>query len=170
VIGTLGGVVITAIFGLLTAYATHRWQSQRVQLEGQLAGRREIYLDRRAVYVRYIVSAEEVFNMSWYLYLKNEKSPIDPKDFDRNTPPDLGELVTRNEALRVETVLLAGPLVQDALERYRTWLARFYLDAGSGTDVSSQREGSQLYNQLIAAMRDEVGDTRLTDPRESKLS
>ena len=47
-IGSLGGVLITACFGLATAYLTHRWQADHVKNDRALAERNEIRLARRA--------------------------------------------------------------------------------------------------------------------------
>jgi hypothetical protein len=40
VIGTLGGVVVTAVFGLVTAYLTHRWQMENSAREQRTAASR----------------------------------------------------------------------------------------------------------------------------------
>ncbi len=63
--GTLGGVTITASFGLLTAYLTQRWQRRQVELQATLAVLRENRQARRESYAKYIVSAQEVFDRSF---------------------------------------------------------------------------------------------------------
>jgi hypothetical protein len=155
-VGTLGGVGITACFGLLTAYFTHRWQQQRVQRENQFSRLRDLRAARRDTYVRYIISAQDVFDQSFSLYVANHEDPIDPAAFRIDPPHDFGAAVTRNESLRVETMLLAGPLVEHALAEYDAWLKRFWPQAASGTELRFQRDENHCYHQLVQAMQEEV--------------
>ena len=69
-VGTLTGIVITALFGLLTAYLAQRWQFSRTEQEHRLQVDREVREARRQTYARYIASAQQVFDRAVDLYAK----------------------------------------------------------------------------------------------------
>ena len=157
-IGTLGGVLITACFGLATAYFTHRWQTQHLRNDYILAERTEIRLARRATYARYIVTAQNVYSRSFDLYLLNRDNPIIPKEFQIAPPAELDALVTQNESLRVEVLLISGPVVEEALNEYTLWLRSFWPKTASGTALEYDGHPNRAYQQLIEAMRAESVD------------
>lgn len=170
-IGTLGGVLITACFGLATAYLTHRWQTQHLRSDHTLAARNEIRLARRATYARYIVTAQNVYSCSFDLYLLNRDNPIIPKEFQLAPPAELDALVTQNESLRVEVLLISGPAVEEALNGYTSWLRNFWPKTASGTALEYDGHPNYAYQRLIEAMRAEsVGhlqfDTEFKDGLE----
>ena len=154
-IGTLGGVLITACFGLATAYLTHRWQTQHLTNDHIFAERNEIRLARRATYARYIVTAQNLYSRSFDLYLLNRDNPITPKEFQLAPPAEFDALVTQNESLRVEVLLIAGPAVEQALNDYTSWLRNFWPKAASGTALEYDGHPNFSYQQLIEAMRAE---------------
>lgn len=157
VIGTLGGVALTALFGLLTAYLTHRWQLQRSKAESLGTIVRELRTVRRETYAKYIASAQDVFQISMTHYVANRSRPLSPTDVALAPPDDLRAALIGNEALRVEAVLLAGPLVRSAIREYGQTLKHLWPQAASGTEFSPQASTS-AYHQLIKTMHEEITD------------
>jgi hypothetical protein len=135
IIGTLGGVAVTAVFGLVTAYFTHRWQRQRSRDESHLALDREIRTIQRETYAKYIVSAQNIYQTSIAHFVANRERPRDPADVGFDPPADLRAAIVANEALRVEVVLLAGPSVRFAVDTYGESLNKLWPSAASGTEL-----------------------------------
>jgi hypothetical protein len=159
-VGTLGGVIITATFSLLSTYFCHRWQVRRMQHEDELAFRRDVRSDRRQKYAEYIMSAQGLFDSAFNNYVRNRGDPVELAAFSLDLPSDLASAVVRNESLRVEALLLAGDSVRRALDEYDAWLKKFYPAAGSGVAISNRELGDRLYSKLISSMRDEVTNRR----------
>jgi hypothetical protein len=165
-IGTLGGVVITALFGLLTAYFSQRWQYRRTEQEHRLQADRDVRTARRDAYVRYIVAAQRVFDAATRLYRSNRTAPIDMAEFSRNLPADLVDAVVDAETRRVEAHLLAGERVAVALAEYTGWLRGFWPEAasGAGTSTLDTRDENAPYHRLIRAMQAEVSNALSPNP------
>jgi hypothetical protein len=165
-IGTLSGVVITALFGLLTAYFSQRWQYRRTEQEHRLQADRDVRTARRDAYVRYIVAAQRVFDTSMGLYGRNRTAPADMVEFSRNIPSELVEAVADAETRRVEAHLLAGEQVAVALAEYARWLRDFWPEAasGAGTSTLDDRDENAPYHRLIRAMQAEVSNTLSPNP------
>ncbi|WP_326557829.1 hypothetical protein [Micromonospora sp. NBC_01796] len=159
VIGTLGGVAVTALLGLVTAYLTHRWQQERVRQEQQIVSHRELRAARRDVYARYLVSAQHAFDAAKAQYLANRDQPRDPAEFTTDPPEEMRVAIAANEALRVEVMLLAGEPLRAALEAYDRGLWRLWPVLGSGNDRSFQSDSTRRYHRLVQAMHDEVTGT-----------
>ncbi|MEV4626811.1 hypothetical protein AB0J90_11050 [Micromonospora sp. NPDC049523] len=159
VIGTLGGVAVTALFGLVTAYFTHRWQQERVQQEQQLVAQRELRAARRDAYARYLVSAQRVFDTAKAQYSVNRDQPLDPIEFSANPPEELLVAIAANEALRVEVMLLAGEPLRVRLETYDSGLWKLWPVMGSGNDRNLRSDTTRKYHDLVRAMHDEVAGT-----------
>jgi hypothetical protein len=157
VIGTLGGVALTALFSLLTAYHTHRWQLQRSTAENVRTIDRELRTVRRETYAKYIASAQDVFQISMTHYIANRSRPLNPADVALAPPEDLRLAIIANEALRVEAVLLAGPSTRSAIDKYGRTLKHLWLHAASGTEFTPEASTS-AYHQLITTMHDEITD------------
>jgi hypothetical protein len=156
VIGTLGGVAVTALFGLVTAYLTHRWQQERVRQEQQFASDRELHTARRDIYARYLVSAQRVFDTANALYTVNRAQPRDPGEFGTAPPEEMRVAIAANEALRVEVMLLAGESLRAALDAYDTELWKLWPVMGSGNDRSLQPHSTRKYHHLVEAMHGEI--------------
>ena len=157
VIGTLGGVALTALFSLLTAYLTHRWQLQRSKAENLRTIDRELRTVRRETYAKYIASAQDVFQISMTHYVANRGRQLNPADVALAPPEDLRAAIIANEALRVEAVLLAGPSVRSAIREYGQTLKHLWPRAASGTEFTPGASTS-AYHQLIKTMHDEIAD------------
>lgn len=165
-IGTLAGVVITALFGLLTAYFSQRWQYRRTEQEHRLQADRDVRTARRDAYVRYIVAAQGVFDTAMRLYRRNRAAPIDMAEFSRSIPPELVDAVIDAETRRVEAHLLAGERVAAALAEYTRWLKAFWPEAasGAGTSTLDDRDENAPYHRLIRAMQAEVSNPLAPNP------
>jgi hypothetical protein len=157
VIGTLGGVALTASFGLLTAYLTHRWQIQRSTTEDARTADRELRTVRREIYAKYVASAQDVFQISMMHYVANRSRPLNPAEVALVPPEDLRAAIIANEALRVQAVLLAEPSARSAIDEYGRTLKDLWPRAASGTEFTPQASTS-AYHQLIATMHDEITD------------
>lgn len=158
VIGTLGGVFITALFGLLTARVTHRWQYYRTEQEHRWQVEREIRKTRHETYARLIVAAQALFDKAMEHYQANRATPIDVTEFLQNKPREVDKADTDFEICRVEAYLLAGPTVVAALDEYSEWLRSFWVQAASGTDISALDDDGPTapYHRLIRAMQGEL--------------
>lgn len=104
VIGTLGGVVVTALLRVVTALLTQRSQYRRTEQEHRFQVERELRTAQRDSYVRYIVSAQNVFDRAAGLYVKNRAEPLDIGEFVLHPSQHLAEVLARNETCRVEAL------------------------------------------------------------------
>jgi hypothetical protein len=159
VAGTLGGVVVTAAFGVLTAFLTQQWQYRRSEQQHRFEVERELRTARRDCYVRYIVSAQNVFDRSYDFYLKNRAAPVQVAEFALQPPQVVNDALARNETCRVEALLLAGDEVRAALKEYDDRLRGFWKAAGSGSESEESEIGqaeATAYHQLIASMQADV--------------
>ena len=129
--GTLGGVVVTAAFGVLTAFLAQQWQYRRSEQEHRFEAERELRTVRRDCYVRYVVSAQNVFDRSYDFYLKNRAAPAQVAEFALQPPQVLNDALARNETCRVEVLLLAGDEVRAALKEYDDRLRAFWRAVGT---------------------------------------
>lgn len=151
-------MVITAIFGLVTAYLTHRWQRERFDAEQRTAAGRALRALRREVYVRYLVATQRLYDTADELYLANRERPTDPREFRAALPEAMRSVIAAMEAARVDVLLLADAGVRGALEDYEDVLGELWPAAASGTDRSLQDKSTGRYDHLVAAMHDEVVD------------
>jgi hypothetical protein len=159
VVGTLGGVVVTALLGVLTAFLTQRSQYRRSEQEHRFMVEGELRTARRDCYVRYIVSAQNVFDRSYDLYLKNQAAPVEVAEFALQPPQALLDALVRNETGRVEVLLLAGEQVRAALKEYDDRLRAFWKALGSGTESEDSETGNAeatAYHGLISSMQADV--------------
>ncbi|MFG2041250.1 hypothetical protein [Dactylosporangium sp. NPDC048998] len=156
VVGTLGGVLVTAAVGLVTAMLTHRWQQERLRLEERFVSERELRATRREVYARYLVTAQRLFDTANALYRQRAAAPADVADVVATLPAELRGPVADNEAARVEVMLLATGPVRAALEAYDRALWDLWPRMASGTDRAGQPNCTQLYHQLVHAMHGEI--------------
>jgi hypothetical protein len=159
-IAALGGVAITAFFGLLTAYYNHRWQLNRLQHESRLVLDRELRAARRETYARYIASANQVYNRSFDLYLVNRDAPKEVDLVASQPGADLIRHLEVNEATRVEVMLLAGSAVRLALESYNVTLQRLWRVVASGTSMADMPASTAAYRALINAMQQEIAGSQ----------
>lgn len=158
-------------FGVITAFFAQRWQYRRSEQEHRFETERELRAARRDCYVRYIVSAQNVFDRSNDFYLKNRAAPVQVAEFSLQPPQVMLDALARNETCRVEVLLLAGDVVRTALMEYDDTLRAFWKAAGSGSE-SDESEVAQVesaaYHRLIASMQADVSSTtggRLGVPR-----
>jgi hypothetical protein len=159
VIGTLGGVSITALVGVVTALLGQRSQYRRTEQEHRLQGERDLRIARRDSYVRYIVSAQNVFDRAADLYVKNRASPLDLTEFVLEPPQELAEVLVQNETCRVEVLLLASDQVGVALQDYDHHLKAFWKAVGSGNESDHSEtwnSETSAYHRLIAIMQTDV--------------
>ena len=157
--GTLGGVVVTASFGVLTAFLAQQWQYRRSEQEHRFEAERELRTARRDCYVRYVVSAQNVFDRSYDFYLKNRAAPAQVAEFALQPPQVLSDALVRNETCRVEVLLLAGDEVRAAVKEYDDRLRAFWKAVGSGSESDESEIGqaeATAYHQLIARMQVDV--------------
>jgi hypothetical protein len=135
---------------------TQRWQYRRAEQEHRRQVERELRTARQDSYVRYIVSAQNVFDRAAGLYIKNRVAPLDVTEFVLQPPQELAEVLARNETCRVEVLLLADEQVRVALRDYDGQLKAFWKEVGSGTG-SDQSETwkaeTSAYHRLIAIMQ-----------------
>jgi type VI protein secretion system component VasK len=156
-IGTLAGVFITAVFGLLSAHLSHRWQYQRATQEHSFLVEREIRTARHEKYARLVVAAQALFDNAMASYQANRNHPVSVVEYLRNKPQEIDSADTAFEICRVEAYLLAGPSVREALDDYNRWLRAFWPEAASGTSISRLDDTPEApYHRLIRAMRAEV--------------
>lgn len=156
VIGTLGGVLVAALLGLLTAFLTQRAQYQRTEQEHRFQVERELRAARRDSYVRYVVSAQNVFDRAADLYVKNRGAPRDITEFVLRPPQKLAEVLAQNETCRVEVLLRADEEVRAALKDYDDQLKAFWKAVGSGTESDESKtwkSETAAYHRLIATMQ-----------------
>jgi hypothetical protein len=165
-IGTLGGVVITAAFGLYTAYLAQRWQIRRVEQEHRLQVERELRTARRETYARYIIAVQRVFDRSLDLYRRNRAAPIETAEFSQHIPQGLVDALVHVETCRVEALLLAGEQVRSAIDDYSRWLRKFWPEAASGAGTSrlDDRDEDAPYHRLIRAMQAELSNPSQAGP------
>jgi hypothetical protein len=159
VIGTLGGVVVTATVGMLTASLTLRSQRERTEREHRFAVESDVRKARRDSYVRYIVSAQKVFDTAAFLYVENRAAPLDVAEFVLQPPAALAHALIGNETCRVEALLLASDPVRTVLEEFDERLKQFWKGVGSGNDSDqseSWKSENRAYHKLIAEMRADV--------------
>jgi hypothetical protein len=158
VIGTLAGVVITAIFGLITTRIAQSWQYQRSEQEHRWAVARDLRTTRRETYARLIVAAEAIFHLALD-YQTRQVRPIAMADFQKDLPLDLRKLDSDFEICRVQGTLLAGSEVTIAIGEYTNWLRNFWPKAASGNAASTVGEDAELsYPRLIRAMQAELAE------------
>jgi hypothetical protein len=160
VAGTLGGVFVTAVAGLVTALFTHRWQQERLRLEHGFAAGRELRTTRREVYARYLVTSQRLFDAAGALHDRSGVASREVTATILSPPGDLRVPLADNEAARVEALLLASEPVRTALEGYDRALWDLWPRLASGTDRAGRPECTQLYHRLIQAMHDELQDLR----------
>jgi hypothetical protein len=158
-VAALGGVAVTASFGLLTAYLTHRWQLDRLKQETRLVLDREMRSARRETYARYIASANKVFNLSFDNYPASRGDPKDSALVALDPPASLLTPLGANEAMRVEVMLLAGPSVRSALHEYAATLKRLWPVVASGATTADQPASTAAYHHLIEAMQQEIAES-----------
>lgn len=156
VVGTLGGVLVTAVAGLVTARFTHRWQQERVRLEQDFAAGRELRTTRREVYARYLVTAQRLFDAANALHRERASAPAPVATAAADPPAALRVPLADNEAARVEAMLLASAGAREALEAYDRALWDLWPRMASGTDRTGQPESTQLYHQLVQALHDDL--------------
>ncbi|GAA3216053.1 hypothetical protein ACFO1B_15005 [Dactylosporangium siamense] len=160
VVGTLGGVLVTAAVGLITAMLSHRWQQERLRLEQRFASERELRATRREVYARYLVTAQRLFDTANTLHRQRSEAPLDLADVIARPPAELRGPLTDNETVRVETMLLATGPVREVLDTYDRALWNLLPRMASGTDRAGQPECTKLYHQLVQAMHAEIHGDR----------
>jgi hypothetical protein len=157
-IGTLSGVIITAVFGLLTAHLTNRSQYRRAEQEHRFQIEREIRSARRETYARVIVAAQALFDCAMTLHQVNRANPVTVPEFLNSKPSEIEKADTAFEIRRVEAYLLAGVQVRAALDDYSTWLRAFWPEAASGTSVAAlgDDDATHPYHRMIHAMQAEL--------------
>lgn len=158
VIGTLGGVVVTAVFSLATTYLNHRWAVELFHAQQQAATGTALRALRREVYMRYLVAAQSFYDKSDKLYFDNSERPIDPREFRKAPPEELQPTRAAYEAARVDALLVADAGVRDAIDAYEEVFGELWPRAASGTDRSLQEDSTACYDRLVTAMHDEVVD------------
>jgi hypothetical protein len=167
VVGTLGGVLVTAVAGLVTAMLTHRWQQERLRLEQRFVSERELRTARREIYARYLLTAQRLFDTANGLYRQHSAAPVEVSDVVARPPAGLSVPLADNEAARVEAMLLATGPVIEALEAYDRALWDLWPRMASGTDRVGQPESTRLYHRVVQAMHGEIQGDRHADPPPS---
>ena len=157
-IGTLAGVTITAVVGLLTAAMTNRWQYRRTEQAHRFEVDQQVRKARHESYARLIVAAQDLFTVAMRHHQTNREHPMDPAKFARQVPPDLDAADTAFEICRVEALLLATEEVSRALDAYSLWIRAFWPEAASGTsvDLLDDQDDETPYPRLIRSMQREL--------------
>ncbi|WP_433112377.1 hypothetical protein [Micromonospora sp. CA-246542] len=169
VAGTLGGVLVTAAAGLVTAMLTHRWQQERLHLEQRFVSERELRTARRDTYARYLMTAQRLFDAANDLYRQRSATPVEVADALAKPPAGLSALLADNEAARVEAMLLASTPVHEALDVYDRALWNLWPRMASGTDRTGQPEATRLYHQVVQAMHREIHGERHDETAHKRL-
>jgi hypothetical protein len=157
VVGTLGGVVVTAVFSLITTYLNHRWALELFDAQQRAATGTALRAVRREVYPRYLVAVQSFYDKSDKLYSDHSKQPIAPHEFLKKLPEELQSVRAAYEAARVDALLVADDGVHKAIDAYDEAFGKLWLRAASGTDWSPE-QSTPYYDRLVAAMRNEVVD------------
>ncbi|MEV6812440.1 hypothetical protein [Micromonospora sp. NPDC051296] len=139
VVGTLGGIALTATVGLVTALPTHRWQQERLRLEQRFVADRELRATRRETYARYLVSAQRLFDAANTLFRQHRTQPLDTAELAANPPEELRSAIASNEASRVEVMLLADGALRETLAVYDRALWDLWPAMASGADRQGQK-------------------------------
>ena len=134
VIGTLGGVVVTAVFSLATTYLNHRWADRSFDAQQQATARSALRAVRREVYKQYLVAVQSFYDKSDKLYFKNREQPIDPEEYRKKPDEELQPVRAAYEMARVDALLVADAGVRDAIEAYEDVFGELWPKAASGTD------------------------------------
>jgi hypothetical protein len=167
VIGTLGGVVVTAVFSLANTYLNHRWADRSFAAQQQATARTTLRAIRREVYMRYLVAAQSFYDKSDKLYFKHREQPIDPEEYLKKPDPELQPVRADYEKARVDALLVADAGVRDAIEAYEDVFGELWPKAASGTDRGRDKTGTDrslddkstaCYDHLVDAMHAEVVD------------
>jgi hypothetical protein len=87
VIGTLGGVVITAVFSLVTTYLNHRWAVELFDAQQRAATGTVLRTLRREVYLRYLVAVQSFYDKTDKLYSAGSivRNPSSPANSSRSS-------------------------------------------------------------------------------------
>ena len=167
VIGTLGGVVVTAVFSLANTYLNHRWADRSFDAQQQATARSALRAVRREVYMRYLVAVQSFYDKSDNLYFNNREQPIDPEEYRKKPDEELQPVRAAYEMARVDALLVADAGVRDAIEAYEDVFGELWPKAASGTDRGLDKTGADrslddkstaCYDHVVDAMRDEVVD------------
>jgi hypothetical protein len=117
VVGALGGVAITGVIALVTAYLNHRWSGEQFDLDLRLK-RSEL---RRSAYGAYLVAAQLFFD---------ELDMWTPKhmsvdNMQRVYKDELGESTRAFQSASELALLLAGDEVIPHIEAFEEWLGEY---------------------------------------------
>jgi len=163
VIGTLGGVVVTAVFSLANTYLDHRW----ADAQQQATARSALRAVRREVYMRYLVAVQSFYDKSDKLYFENREKPIDPEKYRKKPDEELQPVRADYEMARVDALLVADAGVRHAIKAYEDVFGKLWPKAASGTDrgldktgadQSLDKKSTDCYDHVLEARRDEVVD------------
>jgi hypothetical protein len=148
--GALGGVAISGVVALITAFLTHRWRTAEVATEESRRIKSEMFQQRKQVYASYIAN----HNLIWYHLnlLNGDVSRNGP----RSDPQELSEAIAKSEGLRAEILLLASKPVVDAVNTYDDELAEARRRARRGEGLPHVYSA---YRSMLDAMRTEMSGT-----------
>jgi hypothetical protein len=160
-VGALGGILVTSLFGLVLAVLKHRWEAEthKQQRSHRLSESRAE--SRRTAYMRYLVATDEIAE---YVLMQ-------PAHED-GTPSTLDEVRERIRELRaggdshfssydaafIEAQLLAGGEVVEALDAFDSWMSEqivIALTTGSDASEGALVEVEQKRRPLLETMRAE---------------
>lgn len=155
-IGTLGGVAVTVVGGVVIARSNDRSQHLRAEQLPSSETRREVWVARRDVYARYIVSAQHLFDRAFDYFLVNRNAPLDQGDFTLAPPADLVHAASEHESRRIDVLVLAAPNVVAELSKYAESRKRNWIEAGSGAGSTNKPACDADYAALVSAFQADV--------------
>jgi hypothetical protein len=167
VIGTLGGVVVTAVFSLANTYLNHRWADRSFAAQQQATARATLRAVRREVYMRYLLAVQGFYDKSVELYSERRAQPMDPEEYLQKPDAELQPFRADYEKARVDALLVADVGVRKAIEAYEKVFGELWPKAASGTDRGRDKTGTDkslddkstdCYDHLVDAMYAEVAD------------
>jgi hypothetical protein len=166
VIGTLGGVIITAAAGLATAVITVRHQRAEAQRRDREASRRGLRDERRTVFVEFLSAYDAVFSCAVQI-----AGEVDAGARPRVAAPEVAEQLAFERDARAEIAavrqayltltITAGEKTREAADSCTESLWALGEAAYEGSNAARFRkaveESGAPRQRLREAMRDELG-------------
>ncbi len=124
VVGALGGVVVTGVIGLITAFVSHRWQEETRRRERVDRLRETQAALRRDSYTRFLIAADQLTDY-FLTRPRQEHDAADKREIVerlRTHRLEGAEQFTEYFAAQFQATLLAGKRVSQPLEEFIRWI------------------------------------------------
>jgi hypothetical protein len=156
VVGALGGVVVTALAGLVTAVLNHRWQTSSRHEDRSDRLREARAQLRRDAYARFLIAVQVMGEKIETRPPENLSQPLDERlnNFRLANAEQFREFDAAERYVR----LLAGPSVIGPFDTYWTWIieqTQLSFEAGSPANSKAFESWGDFEKPLIEAMRSE---------------